>query len=210
MKKYDPENVIIYPSYYLSCYYPDKTYVVNDSKTLRVPIDYHYKEIIKGYINQLNVDEIYQNITNYDISFDNFYQLTINDVEYSENNLNQFNNLCPNIIHSKKFILENFTNYRLGYSVNHPTPYYFNWLLDEISKYYIFEKINKKVDIFKNIIMPIYPKIVAHITENINNAFEHDNIIYDIKGMIEYYINAYNTMSGDNKNILLNYYLVNN
>lgn len=203
LRKYDPRKVIIYPSYYLGSYHTNLTYIMNNGKLLTNPMDYHYKDIIRGYRDGLSGDEIYQNILDFDVSDEYINEITLANLTHTRDNLSQFNNLCPNIIHNEEFILANYRTHRLGHSMNHPTLFYNSWLVKQIKTYFPFEIVKENIDMLGHIVMPIYPKILNHFQFIFDNNFEYNGIKCDLKGMIKYYIDAYDKLSTDDKEILL-------
>lgn len=205
LRKVDPQKVIIYPSYHLDCYYPSLTYIYYNSKLLKKPLDYHFKEIVLGYKNGLSVDDIYNSILNFNVSDEYIENTTILNLKHTNDNLNIFTNMCPNIIYYDNFIINNYKNHLLGYSMNHPTLFYMLWLVNQFKSFFQFEIINENIDIFKHIIMPIYPKIIKHYNFITDNYFIYNEHKLNIFNMINYYIESYNKLSPEDKEILIKY-----
>lgn len=207
LRKFDPEKVVIYPNYHISSYFHDVVLLHHVSEKHDIKIPTHYREIIKGYIQQMTTDEIYQSILDYKLSSSDFENITMHDILHSEHNLSTFTNLCPNIIHSGDFLLQNYKQQRLGYTTNHPTMYYFTWLMHQIYKYCPFEVKNREIDMYNSYILLIYPSIKAHIATDFNNSFVISNhgVKLDLKGMINAYVNVYNEIPG-NRDMLTGLY----
>lgn len=205
LRRYNPEKVIIYPSYYLSSYHFPLTYVAHGGNILHQPIDYHYREIVSSYNKGMSVDEIYETICDFDVSDQYIEDITLTNLKHTQTNLEQFRNICPNIIDHHDFVLSNYRNHRLGYSMNHPTPFYLNWLIDQVQTYIPFEKINSELDMFKNIDMPMYPKLLSHFNFETHNQFVFNELRMNIKEMVGYYVDTYNKLSSEDREILTSF-----
>jgi len=205
LRKFDPQKVIIYANYYLESYYLPLTYVYFENKTLHQPLDYHFNEIIHGYQNKFTVDEIYDSILDFDVSDEMIQQITENNVKHAFDNLIFFKNKCPNIVYNCDFLKQHYRTQLLGYSMNHPTLSYMLWLTNEIKQFMDFNIKNETIDMFKHVIIPIYPKIKKHFQFENENEFVFSNKKFDLRGMIEYYLNEYEKLSSEERYVLMNY-----
>jgi hypothetical protein len=136
-------KIILFNPFYFNFYYFDLTYKrLNNNELLKVPIDYHYNDMITCYKLELPIEKYfeyyvdniyYKNNDDLDkladesfIELDNRYKSMLD--EYVNNN----NNIFP--IYITDFIKNNYKDRLLFYSMNHPTKFLLQLICDEIIK----------------------------------------------------------------------------
>lgn len=121
--------VISYPVPYFTGYFPDITYLKrpDDGKIVHDPIDYHSRIILTGYLNRFSVrrtSELFSSISIFPGGW--FMNQTIQSLEqltYRELDLD---------IHIVDYIMQNYQDRQLFYSMNHPTAELLFFIIDSI------------------------------------------------------------------------------
>ncbi len=181
-------KLLIYTPFYFNFYYFDLTYKKNNDNILKVPIDYHYNDMINCYKLNLPPEkylEYYVDNTYYKnnedlelyanesfIELDNRYVAMIN--EYVNNNFN----VIP--IYITDFIKNNYKEQLLFYSMNHPTKYLFQLICNEIIKILELDNnINYSIDPLDNPKCILYKCVQNAVHFNIN---DNESITLDKRG----------------------------
>ena len=202
---------ILFPSLYFDYYHPFLTYVYNKNVPgwkLDQPYDYHDKNIIKLYVNYKNDNSIdilnnyFSVLYNDNLLDENFFnerlKINISNLKDREKNYHKF---CTNdtfIIISSDYILENYKNNLLFYSMNHPTKYLFKYICNKILTLLNIQldEYPEDLDPLESLVMPLYSCIKKNINFDISiyQNFRHYKIIFDDNNMINSYINVYDTI----------------
>jgi hypothetical protein len=200
---------ILIPSLYFDFYHPFLTYIYDSNNKgwkLGTPYDYHDRNIIKLYIGNSNTEsffqkykELFNNANIYNTMFFN-KSLTknINNLKERETKYVNYCISSTHIINSSDFILNNYKNNLLFYSINHPTKYLFRYISDSI--FIILniqlEEYPEYIDPLKALVMPIYKCLQNQVNFNVDEYknFIHYDIILDDEFVINSYIQSYNNI----------------
>jgi hypothetical protein len=185
-------KIILFNTFYFNFYYFDLTYKrLNNNELLKVPIDYHYNDMITCYKLNLPIEKYfeyyvdniyYKNNDNLDkladesfIELDNRYKSMLD--EYVNNN----NNIFP--IYITNFIKNNYKEQLLFYSMNHPTKFLLQLMCDEIIKVLAIEtNIDYNIDPLDNPKCILYKCIKNSVHFDIN---QHQSVTLDKVGDYE-------------------------
>lgn len=173
-------KIILFPSLHLSFYYPNCTYIRHKNNSiLQNPIDYHDINLIRLCKEYTSFDtitsefkKVINTISEKDIDSTNtLFQYSINDLEKRENEYESFIPTdCADrttIIKSSEFIINNYKNQLLFYSMNHPTKYMFQYICNEIltSLNIDLESYSESIDPLLYNAVPILYKFIGKIVE---------------------------------------------
>ena len=204
----------MFPSLFFDFYHPYTCYIYdsnNPSWKLGNPFDYHDKNIIELYINNINNNHINdlnnfllakykkklfnENILDNDY-FTNKLNTTINNLNDRENKYINYCTKDTTIIKSSKFILENYRKQLLFYTINHPTKYLFYYISDKIlsTLNISISDYPENIDPLKALIIPLYKCIEKYVDFNIDYYlnYRHFHIILEDDDIIQKYIDSYN------------------
>lgn len=186
--KNDICKVILFNPFYFNFYYFDLTYKKINDEILKIPIDYHYNDMISCYKLDLPIEKYFEyyvdNIyyKNSDdlnkladeslIELDNRYKSMID--EYVTNNFN----VIP--IYINDFIKNNYKDNLLFYSMNHPTKFLLQLICNEIVKILDLENnINYDIDPLDNPKCILYKCIQNAVYFNID---DYNSVTLDKSG----------------------------
>jgi len=196
--------LLMIPSIFGGVYFPDLVYVKNNLGGLVTnPCDYHYLNLIKYYLSKKPVnmfyDEVFDNsdyIDNAELS--NHISTTIQLISNKEQVAKE---TYPdaNFIDVSNYIRDNWVDKLLFYSVNHPTNYIYNYILNNIVDRELVKISNCGME------KTSYPEnIYTHIPG------EQRGIMYkSVRDQLKFDINCYKPcMNGitDNYKIINEYY----
>jgi len=185
-------KIILFNPLYFNYYYFDLNYKkINNDEILKIPIDYHYNDMITSYKLNIPIEKYFEyyvhnnyyknnddltKIANESLDeLNNRYQSMIN--EYVNNN----SNIIP--IYITDFIKNNYKEILLFYSMNHPSKYLFHFITHEIIKILNIENtINYNIDPLDNPKCILYKCIQNSVNFDIN---EHQSVTLDKVGDYE-------------------------
>jgi hypothetical protein len=198
-------KIIIIPSLYFDFYHPFNCSIDGCNE----PLDYHDNNLIKLFIDYgetLNNEEIYNKYLELFNNSDFLNSMII------ENNLNKSieeiirreKNNCKYtadyVISCSNFIINNYANIYLFYTVNHPTKYMFYYVADEVLRFLGIglEKYDEEIDPLNIIILPIYEGLQS----NLNFKISDFNGLLNNFELFNKYLNIYKEI---NNKILIKY-----
>ncbi len=198
-------KIIIIPSLYFDFYHPFNCSIDGCNE----PLDYHDKNLIKLFIDYretLSNEEIYNkylelfnnsDFLNIMIIKDNLNK-SIKEIKRREENNSKYT--ADYVISCSEFIINNYANICLFYTVNHPTKYMFYYVADEILRFLGIglEKYDKEIDPLNIIKLPIYEGLQS----NLNFKVGEYNELLNNFDLFDKYLNIYKEI--DNK-ILIKY-----
>lgn len=131
--------IIIFPSVRLDFYYFDFYYYrLKDNTLLKEPSEYHYKQLIKCYLDKKPlsyfIETYIKNINSCSMQdLQNILLNSINQLNDRENKNTEYLNIrdCK-IINLSSFIQSNYMKHLLFYTVNHPTAFLMRKLATDI------------------------------------------------------------------------------
>jgi hypothetical protein len=196
-------KIIIIPSCYFNFYYPFLTYAYYEKEILKKPSDYHDKNLIDLYHNNIkNIKNEYIKLIN-DIellTIEKMNEMANNSIDEMEKREEKFKNedyiirLDYIFITISNFIKENYKEKLLFYSMNHPTYYLFEYLVNEILKKI---NLNEYVDTFDfmdpldNLHPPLYKCLEKVVNFDLNKFYPIVNNLIDIGKITDMYLNDY-------------------
>ena len=205
-------KVIIFPVCYLKFYYIDFDYIRYNNVQLNKPIAYHDKNIIKLFneynkLENITIEEIkhlikksYTNIVN-NIDYYNkdiYDKLAINGIIELENRENEMKTKYENSVKYIKFIkisdyiINNYKDKLLFYSVNHPSKYILQYLsINILNELGLTNKINYDIDPLNNIKCILYKSIENSINFKIKDHQPKINNKNKIDDICNLYIDEY-------------------
>ena len=172
-------KVILFNPFYFNFYYFDLTYKkINDNELLKVPIDYHYNDMITSYKLKLPIEKYFEyyvdNIyyKNYDdlhkLADESFIELENRYKSMFEEYVNNNYNIIP--IYITDFIKNNYKDRLLFYSMNHPTKFLLQLICEEIVKILAIENsIDYNIDPLDNPKCILYKCIQNSVNFDIND-----------------------------------------
>lgn len=193
-------KIIILPSFYFDYYYIDLKYIKNEKgEKIGTPIDYHHEFIIDSYKNNITIENV---IKDY---IENENLLSLKELEDKKNNsLNELkerelegSKKYQNIRHyffisSHDFILKNYKDKLLFYSMNHPTKYFFQYICKKILKLLnLPEKINMNIDPLSKTKCILYQCIQKGVSFSIKDNQPLIKEKRNIKDIINLYYSSY-------------------
>jgi hypothetical protein len=153
-------RIIMFPSCYFKFYYFDLINIQIESKLNKIHDNFHYKELLESYKNNLSVNYFIDNcVNNINLKSSeellNIANISLQMLENKE--LKMFENIILNnnlqIITVSKFIRQNYKKKLLFYSENHPTKYLLQFISEKIL--YLLN-LNNNIDYTADPL--IYPK----------------------------------------------------
>jgi len=200
-------KIIIFDSCYFDFYYIDLKYLKINDNILHEPCDYHFHYMIKNYLNKKDVSFYINNfVNNSDLkSEDELNLLACNSLNELYNRYvfvcdkyKLFNNVV--VITCHQFILDNYKNHLLFYTMNHPTKYLFNHICDQLIKLFLDNNIviNYESDPLSNNTRAIIYKCVQKCV-----SFDISNYIVNVCGkadlikIVKLYYDVYNVKKID-------------
>lgn len=207
-------KIIIFPSLHFNFYYFDYGYkFLNNNELLREPGDYHYYGLIECYKNSKSISDFFNEfVNNVNLKtkeeLENIANDSLNELKNRENEMLNYQNIrdCY-IIHSSEFILNNYKNKLLFFSVNHPTKYLFHDIAEKIINYLnLPQKIDYSIDPLHFNQRGILYKCIQNVVNfNLNNSeykpHLYDYKLEDSKDIIQKYYDTYDNIN-DLKNKL--------
>ena len=172
-------KIILFNPFYFNFYYFDLTYKkINDNELLKVPIDYHYNDMITSYKLKLPIEKYFEyyvdNIyyKNYDdlhkLADESFIELENRYKSMLEEYVNNNYNIIP--IYITDFIKNNYKEQLLFYSMNHPTKFLLQLICEEIVKILAIEtNIDYNIDPLDSPKCILYKCIQNGVHFNIND-----------------------------------------
>jgi len=199
-------KIIIIPSCYFKFYYPFLTYCFTNNDLLKLPVDYHDKNLIDLYN---------KNINNNDIIKTEYKKLLYNEDLISKKDLRKMakESIDELKTREKKFMSESYgtkmdyvyliisdfieNNYKkklLFYSMNHPTYYLFEYIANELLQILgLGQYINNFVfyDPLDYLHPPLYKCIQKAVNFNISDFLPNINNLVDIDKITDMYLKDY-------------------
>jgi hypothetical protein len=182
-------KILIYQRQYLNFYYFDTSYKQFNGDTLHKPIDYHYNEMINCYKNNLSIEYYINNIVNnknYKTK-EELEQIVNTSIKYlREKDKEIVNNYVKSdnikYIPVVDYIVDNYKNKLLFYSMNHPTKFTLQFICEKI-----IELLNIKNTINYNIDPLNDPRCIIYkcIENVVNFDVSNNNIITCNKNSLE-------------------------
>ena len=208
-------KIIVIPSSYFKFYYPFLTYAFTDDKLLREPSDYHDKNFIDLYNKEKDIVKIkneYNKLLNDDkllslkdlkkIARDSMKEIIKRENAYKNENYGV--KLEYNFITISHYIKENYKKKLLFYSMNHPTYYLFEYIVNEILK---ILNLKECIDSFSfkdhlsNTHPPIYKCLAKAVEFDINNYFTNINNVVDNDKIMDMYLKDYSKYENIHYNV---------
>jgi len=191
-------KIIIFDSCHFNFYYVDLTYKHINNDILHKPIDYHYHNMIKEYLNNMPIDDyIEKYVNNINLESSEYLEDTAQKslqslLDRYNNSIIKFNDKRISIISTHDYIKNNYKDKLLFYSMNHPTKYLIQFICEGIIKILeINNTIDYNIDILEHTRCILYKCIQKNVNFDITLETPLLHNETDLKKIINKYYDAY-------------------